>query len=403
MILRLENPVRPYAWGSRTFLAELLGEPSPAPGPQAELWLGAHPTAPSRVNGTSLADLVTEDGTRLLGSRVAAEFGGRLPFLLKVLAAEQPLSLQVHPSAAQARAGFDRERAAGVGLDDPVRNYADDWPKPELLRALTPFDALCGFRAVPECVRLLDTLVQHGATGLRSYADTLRESGDLHRLVIELLSVPDASASGLASDLTEACRAALAGGEPSGPYDLGARLAGPYPKDVGVIVAMLMNQVRLEPGEALYLPAGTMHAYLHGAAVEVMAASDNVLRGGLTGKHIDVPELGRVLDVGPEPVPVLRSRRAGGEDVYDTPSPYFRLSRVVPGDNVRLAGGAPQVMLCLEGSADLAAGGEHVRLSKGSAAFVGADTGVVDVLTTGALFRATVPAGAAAGSGGRAR
>ncbi|MGH3096061.1 MAG: mannose-6-phosphate isomerase, class I [Streptosporangiales bacterium] len=392
MILRLQNPVRPYAWGSRTYLAELLGEASPAPGPQAELWLGAHPTAPSRVDGASLADLIAADGTAWLGPRVAAEFGGRLPFLLKVLAAEQPLSLQVHPSAAQAREGFARERAAGIGPDDPVRNYADDWPKPELVCALTGFDALCGFQPVPECVRLLDALVRNGATAVRPYADSLRESGDLRRLVVDLLTARGTGSAGLVGDIAAACRSAAASGEPSGAQSLAVRLAAHYPEDVGVLVAMLMNEVRLEPGDAMYLPAGTMHAYLHGAAVELMAASDNVLRGGLTGKHIDVPELARVLEVAPGPVSVLHPRGVGGEDVYDTPSPYFRLSRVVPGDEVRLAGDAPQIMLCVEGSADLSAGGDHVRLAKGSAAFVGAGAGVVNVACTGALFRATVPA-----------
>lgn len=396
-LARLTNTVQPYAWGSHTFIPELLGRRSPTPEPQAELWLGAHPRGPSLVDGRPLADLVAEAPESVLGSAVLDEFGPRLPFLLKVLAADAPLSLQVHPSAEQARAGYADEDTRGVPVDAENRNYRDDWPKPELIVALTPFEALCGFRTPAESHQVFAALVSRGAETLRPYAEELaRLGGDagpgLSRLVGRLLREPRDLAAKLVSDADAACGS---GPPPDGLADdwrLVARLAPAYPDDPGVLVALLLNHIRLAPGEGVYLPAGNLHAYVDGAGVEVMASSDNVLRGGLTGKHVDVPELLSVLDATPRTVDVLRPRPVAGEAVYAADTPYFRLSSVEPGaGEVRLTGGAPQLLLCVAGVVTARAGDEHVRLSRGDSVFVPADTPAVELAGEGHVFRATVP------------
>ncbi|MQA77067.1 MAG: mannose-6-phosphate isomerase, class I [Streptosporangiales bacterium] len=397
-MVELANPVQPYPWGSRTVIAELLGEPVPAPGPQAELWLGAHPRAPSRVGGIALSEVIADDPGSTLGAAVTAEFGPRLPFLLKVLAADSPLSLQVHPSPAQAREGYAGEEAAGVPVDADHRNYRDDWPKPELICALTDFDGLCGFRDPESSRRLFELLVRHGARVLRPYADALEPGADLGALVARLLTADPAHADAL---VTEVARASASVSE-SGEADLAwaVDLAAAYPGDPGVVVALLLHHVRLAPGEALYLPAGNLHAYLHGAGVEVMAASDNVLRGGLTGKHIDVPELLRVLDARPVDVDVLRPRVDGAEAVYDTAARHFRLSCIdVSAEPVTLPGGGPQILLCVAGTAEVRAGDEHVTLRGGRAAFVGAATACAVLSGSGRVYRATVGHGVTLRSG----
>lgn len=390
----MRGAIREYAWGSCTFIPELLGEPSPAERPQAELWLGAHPSAPSVVGGRPLDELVAADPAGILGSQVVAAFGARLPFLVKVLAAERPLSLQVHPSADQAATGFAREEAAGIRLDDARRAYVDDWPKPELICALTELEAMCGFRPVAESRRLVATLARLGAERLAGYVTAVQKPADLRRLVEWLLTLDGRAGELLVDEVARACQ--RVDGEFAGSCRWGARLADAYPGDVGVVVALLLNYVRLAPGDALYLPAGRMHAYLRGAGVEVMATSDNVLRGGLTAKRVDVAELLAVLDVAPERVPVLRPRTDGTQRVYRTDAPYFELSRVeVTAGGARLYGGGPQILLCVEGSVRLRAGefdgADHVVLSRGGAAFAGAATHGLDVQGRGVLFRATVP------------
>jgi len=283
----LTGHIRPYAWGSHTAIAQLQGRPAPTEGPEAELWLGAHPDDPSTVGGAaggvSLASLIAGDPRAQLGERVAATFGPRLPYLLKILAAEQPLSLQAHPDLAYAREAFARQQA------DPAlpRNYTDANHKPEMLVALTPFEALCGFRSTTASA---GTLESFAIPALEPAVKALRD-GDLATAVETLLSWPQDDRAALIASVLTAARAR--------PDDdscaLAADLAARYPEDPGVLVALLLNHVRLQPGEAIWMPAGNLHAYLRGAGVELMAASDNVLRGGLTPKRVDVPELLRVL------------------------------------------------------------------------------------------------------------
>jgi mannose-6-phosphate isomerase len=380
-VRRLTGAVRPYAWGSRTIIAELQGRPVPSEQPEAELWLGAHPGDPATLGepGTpiSLATLVAEDPKGQLGAGVVDEFGARLPYLMKVLAAESPLSLQAHPDAAYAKVAFAAQEA------DPSapRNYTDAFHKPEMLVALTPFDALCGFRApevsaavfaelgVPALAPVIAQL-RTGVTGLRDAVRTLLTWPQDERAGLIEAVVASASAPQLARDL-----------------------AGHYPGDPGVLVALLLNHVRLAPGEALWMPAGNLHAYLSGAGVEIMAASDNVLRGGLTPKRVDVDELLRVLRFEVLDEVILPTTEvAPGVVTWTVPAREFVLHRVeVAAGAVTLPVDGPRVVLGVSGTVSVVdASGGTVQVTSGTAAFAAADDGAVTVSGAGVAFVASV-------------
>ncbi|MFF4933873.1 mannose-6-phosphate isomerase, class I [Streptomyces griseofuscus] len=379
---RLDNTVRPYAWGSPTAIPHLLGV-EPTGEPQAEMWMGAHPGAPSRTARGTLAEVIDADPERELGKETVARFGPRLPFLLKLLAAGAPLSLQVHPDLEQAREGYADEERRGVPIDAPHRNYKDANHKPELICALTEFDGLCGFREPAHAAELLAAL---GIDSLKPYVDLLGahpEEAALREVLTAILCADRADMARTVAEATAAC--ARLGGDHA-PY---AGLAHQFPGDPGVIAAMLLNHVRLQPGEALFLGAGVPHAYLDGLGVEIMANSDNVLRCGLTPKHVDVPELLRVVRFEAGDPGVLRPEAApDGEEVYETPIDEFRLSRYALAE-----GGAahditrdtPQILLCTAGSVRA---GEH-ELGPGQSVFVPAGEQAV-ISGAGTVFRATV-------------
>jgi mannose-6-phosphate isomerase len=416
-LLLLDNPIQNYAWGSRTSLAKLLGRP-PAVQPEAELWIGAHPKAPSRLSdGRSLLDVIRADPGGMLGHDVAARFGARLPFLLKVLAVDSPLSLQAHPNLEQAARGFLREQAAGVPIDAPERTYKDDNHKPELLCALTPFEALSGFRSPGEAAELFEWL---GVSSV-GLARELRagEADVLMRAFSLLMTLPPDARGRVVADVLGRCeQASAAGGRFAGSIGWALKLAAQYPGDIGVVASLLLNHLSLAPLEAVYLEAGRLHAYLCGTGVEIMANSDNVLRGGLTPKHVDVPELLNVLRfdspaVSASPTRVLPS----GEVLYETPAPEFRLSRIELGPETRFCGQpsgnppsrsspsaesrGPEILLCVDGHASLELLGAPPAaprpLRRGQACFLSASSAGYELRGNGLVFRATVgpPASAA--------
>jgi mannose-6-phosphate isomerase len=389
VVFPVDGVIRPYAWGSPTAIPELLGIEATGR-PAAELWLGAHPDDPSGAQGTTLDKLIAASPEALLGAAVLDRFGPQLPFLLKVLAAETALSIQVHPDRAQARAGFAAEDAAGVPRGAPNRNYKDTNHKPELLCALTEFDALCGFRPVARTLALLDAL------GLGSYRDQLAGEG-LRATFTALLSLADPT------PLVEAVVAALPRLAGTEWADLGTaltRVAGDFPGDVGLAVALLLNHVRLAPGEAIYLAAGSVHAYLHGVGVEILANSDNVLRCGLTGKHIDVPELLRITDFAELAQPRCPDDGSEFGPDFTVPVPDFALAGVdldayrkpgqVAGSCAAGEAGKPYLVLCTSGSVRVEVAGTVVELAPGRAAFVAARPELFTLTGTGQTFLATV-------------
>lgn len=381
----LENVVQPYAWGSKRAIAELLGR-APSSSPEAELWMGAHPSAPSRLarTGESLLARIERDPESTLGGEARRRFGDKLPFLLKVLAADAPLSLQAHPSLEQARAGFDAEEEAGVPLTAPHRKYKDRNHKPELLCALGPFEALCGFRAVDDARALFEAL---GSVALGPVRARLRE-GDVRSAFSWLMR--EAERGGVVAATVEACARIAASSSPfAAACAWSSKLAEAYPGDVGVTSALLLNHVVLSAGEAIYLPAGNLHAYLRGVGVELMANSDNVLRGGLTPKHVDVDELLAILDFrtgAVEKVLPVADPRNAGEELWSTPAPEFRLSRVHVASSTTLDVRGPEILLCTDGT--VRAG--DVRLARGQSAFVAASERRLALEGQGTLYRAAV-------------
>ncbi|MEE1619940.1 mannose-6-phosphate isomerase, class I [Zafaria sp. J156] len=380
---RLRNTIRDYAWGSRTALAGLLGHDAPG-GPEAELWIGAHPGAPSlaEVPGAApvpLDRLIEDDPASALGADAAERFG-RLPYLAKLLAADAPLSIQVHPTLARAREGFALEEGAGVDRSAAHRNYKDDNHKPEMIFALTPFTALCGFRPADESAALFELLagrVPEPAAGAARRTAGLLRGGRLREAFTGLLEAPD--------DVVALVGASAAASAGAGPHDAGLaelpRLEAAYPGDPGVLVSLMLNLVELEPGQAICLPAGNVHAYLRGLGVEVMASSDNVLRGGLTAKHVDIPELLDTVDFEALPVPFVEAGTTElGQEVYSPGFDEFVLQRIVfaaaPGvdamadDDVPLLQNGPVLVVATAGSMVLDSPRGDLVLERGGSVFV---------------------------------
>jgi mannose-6-phosphate isomerase len=387
MVDRLECTMMPYAWGSRTAMAELMGRPSPSSAPEAELWMGAHPMAPSLLSRDgekkALPDVIAAAATSELGAEVEASYGPRLPFLMKLLAAGQPLSLQAHPDAEQAKRGFEEEERRGIPRDAANRSYKDASHKPELLCALVPVEALCGFRRVSETLRLFDDLAVRELEPMLTPLRNAPGPEGLRQLFATLMTMSKDAGARVVAATVNACQKALVAGNArfQREYTWATKLAALYPGDVGVVSALLSNLVQLAPDEALYLGAGNLHAYLSGFGVEVMASSDNVLRGGLTKKHVDVPELMRVLDFEDGPVQPIRARALDAhEHVWDTPAREFRLSRIdldAGGDAVTRRSRGPEIVLCTRGTVVIAPadGSAPVVLAPGASAFVPAATG----------------------------
>jgi len=391
-VIPLDNPVQDYAWGSKTAIAAFLGRP-PSGGPEAELWIGAHPKAPSRAagDGTSLLELIRDAPEAMLGAATAARFGGELPFLLKLIAAAEPLSIQCHPNLEQAKAGFERETRAGIPLSAPERNYRDANHKPELVVALAPFVGLHGFRPVEEILRQLLSIPMPEIEAPLAALDRARDAAALKALFSSLLTLNQEARLAL---VARAAETAASRRQDDAAWHWAGQLCRKHPGDVGVLAPLLLNLIELQPGEALYLPAGELHAYLEGTAVEIMANSDNVLRGGLTTKHVDVPELLAIASFRMAKPRVLRPEaRAPGERVYRTPAREFELALLDV--TARRPWASPQgrgveLLLGLEGDVALVAEGRH-SLARGRAAFVPAAVSGYRLEGSGQVCRAAVP------------
>ena len=389
----LEGALRPYPWGSHTLIAQLRGEPSPSPQPQAELWFGAHPAAPATVNGQGLDDAIAADPAAALGKRATEAHGDQLPFLVKLLAAAAPLSIQAHPSLEQAQEGFARENTEGIALNSPNRNYKDPNHKPELIVALTEFRALAGFRPVPDTAAFFAEL---GSAELDRYATLLPTDGegDLRALFTTLISLPHQPRVELIESVQRAAEELVdQHSVPAWMVDAAEvylELNRAYPGDVGVLAALLLNVLTLAPGEAAFLRAGQLHAYLSGLGVEVMANSDNVLRGGLTTKHVDVPELVKVLDFSTLENPRAEAAPSHGGVEFQLPVDSFavRVHSLAHGETLVIDEDGPAIVLCTSGEVR---GPDGFVLSQGNAAWAPASEREVQLTAEGAaqVFVAT--------------
>lgn len=414
MFVAIGNTPRDYAWGSTSAIAEFRGV-RPSGAPEAELWLGAHAGSPAKladaaaVGHDDLAEWIAAEPERALGPELA-EKGARLPFLLKLLAAAAPLSLQAHPTPEQARAGFAREEEEGVPVTAYDRNYRDEYHKPELIVALSEtFDALSGFRPLDEVQGIVEVLqAADAASGSEAPGaiDLLAShlgGGDPLRTTVEwLLRDGRGGDTGEAAWVTERVTALAASEEAKrSPYAVSfetvGSLADAYPGDPGIVISLLLNRVRLRRGEALYLAAGNIHAYLDGLGIELMAASDNVLRGGLTPKHIDVSELLEVLDFTPIAPPRLEPEHvAPGVQAFRPDVPDFVLYRVEASDETaRVPIDGPAIVLAEGGGLVLRGKFGGASVVRGEAVYATPDEGAIEVVGEGVAWIATTGVGVA--------
>ncbi len=426
---RLHNTVKNFDWGSTDAIPAILGT-VPDGTPCAELWLGAHPLSPSHLlseqaqasvsasgyrhlgsasafdraptatahTGPNLIEYLAADPEGLLGRESVEVFGPRLPFLLKVLSAQKALSIQVHPNPEQAAAGFAREEADGPDLDAPHRNYKDPSAKPELIYALTEFHALTGFRprrAVRATFeRFLSLPLTPGALDfLGEVLVALRSLGEARAFsrAVELI-LGDPRASGFVDELSTHELPELPAGHVSragsavDPMETLRELVGDFPGDPGVLVALMLTRTHLEPGEALAIEPGVLHAYLAGTGIEIMASSDNVLRGGLTHKHVDIPELGRVARFTAAPPRRVDPDRDG---VFRGPTEDFALQVLRCPRLKRIERRGPSIVLCTSGTITLTSVGSSVTLTRGQSVFVAANEPAITADGHGDLFVAT--------------
>ncbi|MDG1365992.1 MAG: mannose-6-phosphate isomerase, class I [Acidimicrobiales bacterium] len=380
----LEGVTRNYEWGSTSSIPSFLGRSEDGK-PWAELWLGAHPSAPALLGAGQqrLDTVVAVDPVAALGPETTERFGS-LPFLLKILAAAEPLSLQAHPSMVQAEAGYAREHAAGIALDAFNRSFRDRLHKPELICALSEFNALCGFREPDATRAVLETIDTHALDPIRARIDAEPNAAGLNKLLEYLLTLSASDANALVESVVVAC-GRPGPDEGAGERALAAALGARYPGDAGVVIALLLNRVTLQPGEALFLGPGNLHMYLNGTGVEIMANSDNVLRGGLTSKHVDIPSLLDVVDAQPIEPDVQRPAVIDGVALYETPVSEFSFARIEVDGSCTLAAG-PAILICTDGSIDV---GPHT-LDRGTAAWLPAADGAIEAAGRGTVYRAGV-------------
>ena len=404
-MLKLQGSPANYAWGSTTAIPALL-EQAPTGEPIAEMWFGAHEARPSKVVWSApaseqaygiavlprtLSDVVAESPAAVLGEETVETFGPRLPFLVKLLAADKALSIQVHPDLEQAREGFARENAAGIPIDALHRNYRDAWHKPELIYALSPFDALTGFREPHAIAATVDRLLAAEVPGTHAALLTWREvlAGDnpLQDSMNLLLDTPNFGAVAdrlAAADIPEAapdCDSRI--GCDIDPIHILRMTNGDFPNDAGALVALMLNMVRMLPGQALAMKAGIPHAYLRGLGVEIMASSDNVVRGGLTSKHIDIPELQRLVRFEVQKPHIQHPDDSG---LLDTGCRDFGMQVISCADNLQLGKDAPTIALCTSGEFQVSTDHGTQQLNPGDAYFIGADEAPPTFNGQGALF-----------------
>jgi len=397
-IALLKNPVQAYAWGSTSFIPELLGKPSPSADPMAELWMGTHPMGVSQAlwegDWISLAGLIQKDPHNILGKEAARRFSNQLSFLFKILSAAMPLSIQAHPDLAHARLGFARENRLRVPLDSPARNYRDANHKPEILCALTSFHALKGFRRADDILALFERAPVPSLDKPLRILRKDRTPKGVARFFSSLL----ASA---AKDRTRAISELVSGAERQASSDSVfawvIRLQRYFPDDMGIFAPLLLNLIHLEAGEAIFIRSGELHSYLEGTGMELMANSDNVIRAGLTPKHADVPEVMRILrleeDEGEIITPQARNR---WEWVYPSPAKEFILSRVSleKGKPYRERGRSSlAIMICTQGSAEITdvEAAEALPVSRGSAFLVPAMVKEITMKGNATLYKAAIP------------
>ncbi|MFH4663388.1 mannose-6-phosphate isomerase, class I [Vibrio cidicii] len=387
---KMDNKIQNYDWGSRTAIQDLFGFANQAQQPQAEVWMGTHPNGCSMVKQgsthVSLSELIKQDPSAFLSQSTAKTFGD-LPFLFKILAADKALSIQVHPNKQDAELGYAKEQELGVPLSAFNRNYKDANHKPELVYALTEYQAMNGFRPFDEIIaefRLCDIPEINGY--LEQFERNPSQDGLCH-FFVEILSMKEARKLNAVDHLLS--YAAMNQARPV--CELILDLAEQYPNDVGLFAPLLLNVITLKPGEAMFLCARTPHAYIKGTGLEIMANSDNVLRAGLTPKHMDVEELVKCTDFVPKPINTLLTQAeiSGCEHHFPVPVQDFQFSVFQAPKEQRVEMSSAEILMPIDADVTLLAqSGETLVLGKGQSAFIPAYVGTYRLSCEGRVARA---------------
>jgi len=383
MIYRLTGQVQHYAWGGKNYIASLIGLNSAKDQPCAEWWLGAHPSVPSEIENVtgkqSLIEFLSQNPTAL-GQASRQQFGDELPYLLKILDVEKPLSIQLHPTKAQAEKGFEAENAKGVSLTDKTRTYKDRNHKPEMMIALSDFWLLHGFKTKSQILATLNArpslqpLVEKLSTQSLAefYADVML--ADQSTLANWLLPIIEANQQPYKNG-----KLTLDNPDYWVLYTMEAMAISPEKLDAGLVCFYLFNIVHLKEGEGIFQDAGIPHAYLRGQNVELMACSDNVIRGGLTPKYVDIVELLKIVDCR-EVIPqiILAAPQNHSEFTYKTPVKDFALAqiRVEPEQHTKVNLQSAGILLVMQGELKIQEKSAALTLKQGESAFITADSNV---------------------------
>ncbi|MDA3813954.1 MAG: mannose-6-phosphate isomerase, class I [Candidatus Cloacimonetes bacterium] len=400
-IFKLRNQIRNYDWGSKTFIFNLLGREEPSPEPQAELWMGTHTQAPSRIlsNGReeSLLEVIRQNPMRILGESVARKFENELPFLFKVLAAAHPLSIQAHPNKAQARKGFKLENKKNIPLNSPERNYKDNNHKPELLCALTNFEVMCGFQPIKNIVERIKYLQLEDHIPRMKELEIDPTAKNLKKMFSDLMGKHyDDQTKKVGILVNKIAESKPRDENETLIYRWIVRLAAIYPKDMGVFSPLFLNIMKLKPGEAFFIEAGVLHTYLSGCGLEIMANSDNVLRGGLTHKKVDIPGLIKMLKFDKAGLKKIQPKFNKGEYIYQTSAEEFQLSKIIVKDNepfVRSNISSAEIILCIEGTGSITWSDSSLELKQGESIFIPFAVSEYSIEGSTELFRVVVPTG----------
>jgi len=393
----LENTIKEYEWGSHTAIANLLGEKAPSDAPQAELWMGAHPRASSMVvyegQLIPLQELILRHPEDILGKSIAGKFNNKLPFLFKVLAASRPLSIQAHPNLAQAKDGFMRENDLNIAKDAPNRNYKDNNHKPECICALTTFWAMNGFRKISNIISFIEKVCPRSLGKELNKLEKKQDSDGLKQFFKFLMELDQ---KGKKQVLSEALNSARKFAQIDPVFEWMVKLSKEYPQDIAILSPAMLNLICLDPGEALFLFSGELHAYLAGMGIELMANSDNVLRGGLTRKHVDVPELLKVVNFEERDIKILQcEEKSSNECIYPSKAEELILS-VISLDSKKnyksLTGRSAEILLCTDGQAIITDcdNDEDISLKKGKCVFVPASVKTYSMKGKAVIYKASI-------------
>ena len=393
----LKNPIMEYEWGSKTALQEFVREEGYIGRKAAEVWMGAHPKASSlvRVNShwISLHNLIDMSPEDILGKSTARRFSGKLPFLFKIIAVDKPLSLQVHPNQKQAVEGFSRENLLGIPVNSPERNYKDANKKPELICSLNHFNALVGFRKAAEIERLVETLLPSLGTKPLIHVKDLLERGKIENSFKKILRMNKTDQKKLVESVMETAHDHE---DETSIYKLISDLNREYPGDVCVLAPLFLNLIKLNPGQATYVRSGEIHCYLYGVAIELMTSSDNVVRGGLTVKHVDTEGLIEIIDFSTDPPAIISPDRNGGcESIYPVLFEEFQLSLISVKDRMEYKSQlnrSAEIVLCIKGEAIIKGSGDDaLHLIKGHSVIVPASVADYRIYGDSVLYKASVP------------